>query len=208
MKTLQTKFEANVDKTGVNTFEQIKRTNEVALYKRTRPTGTEVFEVFIIKVVPKGAKLPGGAVVAEEYESYPGAASFGKSAYFCTNEDRADAHFGALVEKVANRTETLESAAFVSTVGEDVEVSLEEPGCKRGRKAVIRPAIVFPTTEQWTMKDLVGINSEAGWNQPLLYLAIKNNPQVVEVGEVKGGRGKPAKIYKVLYLRYHNPIES
>jgi hypothetical protein len=79
---LQAEFILNTDKCGDNIFRQIKRQGNICLYSRTgladgRPRG---FELFKVKTVKAGASLPGGLKVEADYEQYPSARMFGKSA--------------------------------------------------------------------------------------------------------------------------------
>jgi hypothetical protein len=185
MKTLELSFTANVDKTGSMQFNQVKRDGNVALYERKYPDGrTHSFEVFEVKTIKAGAKLPNGEVVAEDYERYPGSAAFGKSAYSVNSQERADVRFEQLKVYVAGK----------QTATDDDEPVVS----KAGRKAVIRPEIVFPEVNPWKMKDLLALNPV--WTQPLLYLALQKaiTGGVAKcVGELKvaGARGKPAKLY-------------
>jgi hypothetical protein len=192
MKTLEKTFTANYDKTGSMQFTEQKREGNVACYERKYPDGRlHSYEVFEVKVIKAGAKLPNGAVVAEDYERYPGAASFGKGAYSVNTQERADFRYEELKTTLSNRP-----PAEVNADGDEVVVVR-----KAGRKAVIRPEMTFPEAEKWTMKDLLALNP--AYTPPLLYVALQKKiaAKVVQcVGEqrVAGARGKPAKIYSLV----------
>lgn len=197
MIKLQVQFSTNADKLGDMKFVQVKRTDKVALYKRLYPDGhIHSFEVFEVLTVKAGAKLPNGAVVAEDYEKY--CTSNSKNAHFCADETQALVRYNELIAKIANRT--VENVTDEVTAGEAVEtlVSGVITSGKRGRKAVVRPEIVIPTTETFTLKDILALNSS--WTQPTLYLAVKNHKGIKTVGTQpnNGGRGKPAVLYGVM----------
>jgi hypothetical protein len=95
---IQTQFITNADGNGDHVFSLVKRHGNVCIYKRTnisdgRPSGFEVFES---KVVKAGTSFGGGSVIQNDYESYPGKSSFGKSAWFCMSLDRAEQRFNQL----------------------------------------------------------------------------------------------------------------
>lgn len=99
---IQPAFLTNADKCGDHIFTQIKRTGNVAVYRRNEVDTNKLigFEVFVIKTVKAGTVFAkGGTPTENDYESYPGSSSFGKSAWFCVTEDRAMERFDQLVEK-------------------------------------------------------------------------------------------------------------
>lgn len=94
MKSLENQFVANYDKCGNNTFTCVKRNDKAAIYERTSPDGGfPMYEVFAIKTVKAGTKLPDGNEVKESYEKYPTKNAFGKWAWCTTSVDRANKHF-------------------------------------------------------------------------------------------------------------------
>ncbi len=226
MKKLELSFETNADQTGKMRFIQLERCDTVALYRRDRLDGTTFsYELFKIKVVKAGTKLPNGKVVEEDYEKYPTKHNFGvwawefKSLTIAVNnynrvkQDIADAAESDLIatadietpdesEMVTLDRATGEIIGGVTesvTIGENtLEVETVSTG-KRGRKAAVRPEIKYPSVT-FTMKDLLSVNAE--WSQPLLYIklqeAISEN-KIMDLGNVPNhsGRGKPAKQYSL-----------
>lgn len=212
MKTLELTFVKNCDKTGDNTFTQVKRyiadgiEGGVAMYKREDMTGAlKGFEVFIFKVIHEGASLPGGNTVQESYEGYPGPNSFGKTAYFCTSIERAEERYTELVNKLIkkNSPESVESDPIAGEVIAPTvaETPMETPvkTGKRGRKPVVR-TIVYPENT-FNMKQLVSANPDI--SQPVLYVELK---KVISLGHVKevdrvkseSGRGKLMVLYSTV----------
>ncbi len=81
---LQKEFVTNADGCGDHVFTQIKRTGNVAVYRRTRVSDGKVFgfETIIIKTVKAGTLYAKGSEPTKnDTESYPGSASFGKLAF-------------------------------------------------------------------------------------------------------------------------------
>lgn len=110
----QTQFITNADSTGDHIFTQVKREGKVAIYRRNRVKDGALFgfEVVILKHIKAGAPLPGGNVVENDYESYPGVNAFGKTAWFCKDETAALDRFEEVNDEPAmasddNETETL-----------------------------------------------------------------------------------------------------
>lgn len=190
MKKLQKEFTANYDKVGNNKFIQIRKENGVAIYERQNMDGTHrSYEVFIVKVVPKGTPLPGGNKVQETYEQYPGCAAFGRTAFDCKTIDRAEERYDELVQKVKDSTEAKEEA---EKTGQPI---------KRGRKSNPKTATVKVPTGKFTMKMLI---SEYELPQPTLYLIVKKwieeaKVSIVDSVKNESGRGKPALVYQAVW---------
>jgi hypothetical protein len=222
MKKLELNFETNADQTGKMRFIQLERCDTVALYRRDRMDGKVFsYELFKIKVVKAGTKLPNGKVVEEDYEKYPTKHNFGVWAWEFKSLTIAVNNYNRVKQDCAidddliaterEAVEVLDESDLVTidrATGEvipdmeetitinDNSLQVETTG-KRGRKAAIRPEIVFPAVT-FTMKDLLAVNVE--WSQPLLYIklqeAISTN-KIMDLGNVPNptGRGKPAKQY-------------
>ena len=178
MKILSTEFTMNADGCGNEVFRQMRRSDGVAMYQRIRTGGLRQYgyEVFIIKTIKAGTALPGGKSVAEDYEQYPGAAQWGKTAWSPTGRAAADEKFDALVKRLR------------SEVGQPK---------RRGRKATAATTFVVPSG-QFTMKMLI---EQTGMTQPVLYIRLQKlikEGKVVEVDRVRteGGRGRLAVVYQ------------
>lgn len=121
---LQTSFVTNSDGCGDHIFTQLNRKGQVCLYSRTDlDTGKVVgYEVIVAKHVKAGSKLPGDNVVKADYESYPGAQSFGKSGWACVSLSQATEKFSKVVE-------SQEAAAFIQVTENKpkVEETLDIP---------------------------------------------------------------------------------
>lgn len=155
----------------------MRRSDGVAMYQRIRPDGSSHgYEVFIIKTIKAGTALPGGKSVAEDYEQYPGAAQWGKTAWSPPGAAAADVKFDALVKRLR------------SEVGQPK---------RRGRKATAATTFVVPSGK-FTMKMLI---EQTGMTQPVLYIRLQKlikEGKVVEVDRVRTetGCGRLAVVYQ------------
>jgi hypothetical protein len=151
---------------------------------------TRSYEVFIVKVVPKGTALPGGNTVQETYEQYPGCAAFGKTAYDCKTIDSAEKRFDELVKKVKDSADAKEEAAKTGTP------------VKRGRKAGPKMNVKMPFNKG--TKFTIGmLSTYTGINTVYIRKAVTEwlNDSVISVhGSVKNetGRGKSSTEYVVV----------
>ena len=185
MKKLQKEFTGNFDRVGNTKFIQLKKENGVAMYERQNMDGTfRSYEVFIVKVVPKGTPLPGGNTVQETYEQYPGCAAFGKTAFDCKTIDRAESRFDELVKKVKDSNDAKEES-----------VKSGKP-VRRGRKASTKKITVTVPSGKFTMKHLI---TDSGMSQAQLYPIVKGwvGSGLVKVVEMvkPEGKGRPSMVY-------------
>jgi hypothetical protein len=209
MKTLQAHRVSNNDHVGNCNFDLVKRVENVALYHRTNMDGSHrSYETFIVKVVPAGSPLPGGGTVEEDYESYPGAGSFGKTAYDCKTLEHAERRFDELLIKAKEQTEAREES---ERTGKPIPrgrkpsktektVVVKTGNGKRGRKRVEVNFTLPPVGETFSMKQLV---LSSGQKQALLYIRLR---ELIEVGKVvisgtfreEGQRGRDQVLYRVV----------
>ena len=190
MKKLQKEFTGNYDKVGMNKFVQIKKENGVAIYQRFNTDGTpRSYEVFIVKVVPKGASLPNGKTVEEPYEQYPGANAFGKTAYDCRTIAQAEERFEQLVIKAKDSAEAKEEAA---------KTGVRNRG-RRGTSKKVKLDMTLNKGTKFTAKFLMSV---LGVSQPVLFPILKQWEKEGSIkvnGTVKGeGKGRPATEYIVV----------
>jgi len=187
MKKLEKKFKCNYDKVGDCNFIQVKRTDDVAMYRREYMDGTfKSYDVFIVKRRYKGDPLPGGVVEKEDRECYPSANSFGRIAFDCKTEDQAEIRFDQLVKKAKESQDAKEESKRTG-----------KPN--RGRRKAKKMEVNKPNGK-FTMKFLV---ESTGYSQPQLYPVVQQwltSGAVAVVGKQKpeGGKGKPALVYEVV----------
>lgn len=176
MKKIPTQFEKNANETGVHLF--VQRYQEVFstgktcyIYERVWVGGPQkgrsfAFEVFIPTVKKAGTyKLPDGGTISyeEDFEEYPGATKFGRSAACCKTMAHA---MGRLEEWKKNADLIVEA----SDEEEKDEVSEYDPTVKRrGRPRKARPAFVLPTGN-FSVQQLADSNSTTYINA---YLFVK-----------------------------------
>lgn len=185
-------------------YKQIIRNDKYAVYERSRNGQVKDYEVFKIKIDPKGKeqKFPNGTikVVEDDTEKYPSNTDFGRSAWSFTGNPKMS--YLAAIHKY-NDLNSVDTAPDLGEVEETTEATattdIEAGVPKRKRKA--RASVVFPTGKQFTMKDLLDLNPD--YSQPTMYIhiqaEIKAN-KVVEAGEVQNhsGRGKKPKLYALV----------
>lgn len=102
-------------------YKLVKRNEKAAIYARLRDNRTLGYEVFHIKVIPKGFtyKFPNGTVktVEDDTEQYPSTSQFGKTAWAPATIDRATEIFNRI----------LLSNSSVETDDEDEDVAVKTP---------------------------------------------------------------------------------
>ena len=190
MKKLQKEFTGNFDRVGNTKFIQRKKENGVAIYERQNMDGTfRSYEVFIVKVVPKGTALPGGNTVQETYEQYPGCAAFGKTAYDCKTIDQAEKRFDELVKKVKDSNDAKEES-----------IKSGKP-IRRGRKASPKVNVKM-TLNKGSKFTISMLSTYTGMDSVFIRKAVKQwliDGVISVTGSVKSesGRGKPANEYTV-----------
>lgn len=186
MRKLEKNFVSNQDKCGDQSFELIKRTNDVAMYKRSEGDRVFGYEVFKIKTRLKGQPLPGGVVEKEDRECYPGTKAFGKTAWFFPTEGVADIKYDLLVNGPVTKAK--------------IEKIVKKGNGKRGRPKKDPVKLNIPDSK-FTMNDLLKVNVHTGISKASLYVEVQKLikcDRINVIGEVKSkvGRGKPMKVYQ------------
>ena len=129
MITLRTEFTKNANLTGKQTFTQLKKEGTNYIYARTREDGSVFgYEVFCAHVIKKGTACF-QKVYEDDEEQYPGAAVFGKSAWFCETMEMAEKRFNGLVSgqiEVVQEVEVADSEEAVLVPVAQVSVSSGE----------------------------------------------------------------------------------
>ena len=198
MKNLQLEFQTNADQTGLQTFKQIKRSNNTALYQRVRKDGTiHSYEAFKIKIVKAGTIFAKGAVpVSEDYESYPGKGGFGKYAYCCKTLSQAEQRYDELVKNQI----VVDDVEDDDTVdGTEKKVKSVTNGAKRGRKTKDRGALKIPK-DKFTIKQLELMNPDVSFAFLYQHIRTMLNIEFKIVDSIGGKRGKPTIVYAPIDL--------
>lgn len=106
------------------TYKQLMRTKTVALYERSRDGVVKDYEVFNIKVDPKGKKIF-DQVLEDDREKYPSSGVFGFSAWSFNSLGGAKARYELLV-KESEAPEAEEKKDLLIPVGEFTVTELAE----------------------------------------------------------------------------------
>lgn len=84
-------------------YRQVKRTDKAAIYERSRNGQVYDYEVFLIKIDPKGKvqKFPNGTtnILEDDTEKYPSNNQFGRIAWACINLEAAERRFEMLKQQ-------------------------------------------------------------------------------------------------------------
>lgn len=104
MITLETEFKSSAGGfTPPLTYKQIQRNDTAAIYSRNRNEKVLGYEVFHIKIIPKGFtyKFPNGTtkIIEDDTEQYPSTSQFGLSAWATTNLDRSNFYYQQITNK-------------------------------------------------------------------------------------------------------------
>lgn len=195
----QTQFIMNADCCGDMIFTQIKREDPVALYRRTRMDGRFFTnEVVILSVVKAGTIFAKGSKPTEtDYESYPGAKSWGKKGWDCPNYPYALQKFDEVVAKLAEKNRVVDDIDDADDTIVNV-ATIAKKASKRGRKSK-KQIDIQPLPNEWTMKLLM---ASSGQCQANLHPIVKNwlkQKKIAVVGKIKAeGRGRPSLVYKTI----------
>lgn len=181
MIKLETQFDSGAGGYSATplTYNQLDRTENVAMYSRSMKDKIRDYEVFKIVVFPKGHRIF-KKVLEDDSEQYPSCEKFGRIAWSFENEGAAKIRYKELI------SEATENVGVVPT---------------RGRKARIRRDVQFPNSATWTMKDILALNSD--YKQPCMYQYLLKQ---ITAGKVKvagkvnreNGRGKAPLLYSVV----------
>jgi hypothetical protein len=170
------------------TYKQIIRNEKFAIYERSRDGKIKDFEVIKIRVLKKGTQIF-QKVLEDDEEQYATTSIWGKFGW----------SFGSLIAAQSKYDELSNAQNAIEEVeGYDIEAT--EP--KRGRVAKVRGEVSYPTTDKWTVKDILTINLD--YDQPTISLFLKKQIEgnkVKLVGQVEkadGQRGKSANLYSLV----------
>jgi hypothetical protein len=174
------------------TLTQLKRTPTVALYQRTQKSGApQGYEVFIVKIVKAGTPQLGGGVVEEDYEVYPRANSFGKTAW-------APGSLGHAEKIYENLCQGLKPCDVgEETDGEETPETPTVPRVpgQRGRVKGERPQLTVPVME-FTVKELAELNKV---EYPVAFTFIKEATEAKTIKflrtERRNAKGKESSIF-------------
>jgi hypothetical protein len=112
------------------TYKQLKRTDKVAMYERSRGDRIHDYEIFFIKVEPKGkvSKFPGGVikVAPDDKELYPSTGQWGRIAWSHPSLVWANRKFDELVKQSNIPDDEGESAEAVNFTIPTVEFTVKE----------------------------------------------------------------------------------
>ena len=148
------------------------------------------YEIFKVKVVKAGTPMPGGGVVAEDYEQWPGDNAFGRTAWHCHSLKWVEKRFDEITNKALGIVEEPE-------IEDEETVETEtQPTRGRGRPRAEIPTMTIPTVE-FTVGDLAEANNV---EYHIASMYVKENVgklfKLNRTGRKEGTtRGKPSNFY-------------
>ena len=164
------------------TYNQIKRSGNVAIFEQIKDDKILAYEVVVIRA-HEGYEIAGN--VMEPAEFMPRSEDWGTFGWTLTNESDAHKRFNEVLKQ--DWTYLVTGPNSVQPAGKPR---------KRGRRRVDFE-IKFPEGE-FSMQELGEFN---GKSSAYVYSYMKSRNlfgKIEEVREVRGGRGKPKKIYKAV----------
>ena len=197
MKTLETTFVSSAGgfQNEPLTYNQIARNEKFAVYQRSRDNIVKDYEVFEIRIIPKGKvnKFPGGIVTVQEddTEQYATTSFWGKIAWSFGNKTAAMDKFNALVTGAIPLVETNDAGE----VTDDAETSpISQPG-RRGRAPKERKELVIPEGK-FSVNDLATQNDVEYVDASFVIKAgLENNTIKFVCEERRNAKGKPTRLY-------------
>jgi hypothetical protein len=189
MKTLEQNFVMNADKCGNHKFTQVRREGMICMYQRIKIETDRLHsvEVFVTKLVKAGSPLPGGGTVAEDYEQYPGASSFGRTAWSTNSIEGGNIIFNRLLAKNVPVVEGENEETELVTVARVTQPK----GDRRGLKWPEGP---------FTQKQLAAFNEIGNYKEVYtdLQRALANGTLKVSEQTHEVNRGRAAKMFEVV----------
>jgi hypothetical protein len=172
MKKLEPEFIRNADFCGDHKFVQVKREGEFAAYIRYKKDNSVFgYEIFKVKVVKAGSKLPDGSLVQEDYEVYPGKNAFGATAMFISI--KKEIPIDRMFEK------------FVSTFKTSGDLNNQSSSNE----------IILPN-EPFSIKTIVALNPSKSYIDCYQYIKSQLGTAIELCDRVSSGRGKPTNMYR------------
>ena len=165
------------------TYTQLARTDKVAIYERSRDGKVKDYEVFKIKILPKGTQVFQTTTVDDE-EKYPGTSQFGFIAWSFCNKGAAMARYNELCNPTA--PVVIPDADPVEDQSVTIPIVRSSPVAK----------LNIPPGE-FSVKDLAAFNSVEYITGSLFVKdAVATGVlQFVRKEKRNVGRGKPTNIY-------------
>lgn len=177
-------------------YKQLKRTDTVAIYERSRDGKVYDYEVFLIKTDPKGkvSKFPNGVVkvLEDDKEKYPASSLFGRIAWSVSNLGLALHRYNELVNGKVVVEDSIEDTDTTST---PQEVIPSEPS--EDAKPYTGATLTIPVGE-FSTQELADFNKVAYVNA---YLFVKDQERKGKIKfsrkERRNAKGKPTTLFKM-----------
>jgi len=193
MITLKKQFVSGVGgfATEPRTYTQLMRTETVALYSRSVNSVIKDYEVFKIKILPKGTRIF-QLITEDDEEKYPGSSQFGRIAW-SYNQYQAALHcYNSLCKNGTNGMSIVDDD---TDIDDDEKNEIETPVVKVEKIAKVKKDLIVPVGE-FTVGEMAEQNSV---NYVTAFLWVKSSVGDGSVKFVRDERrnvkGKLSKIY-------------
>lgn len=198
MIELEKEFKSGVGGFSANplTYTQLKRNEKAAVYMRSQNEMPYDYEVFLIKVKPKGTKIF-QKILEDDEECYPSCSQWGRTAWSFTNVGLAMIRFHEITHGKVNE-EVSENESEVQdepTIEIKSSTPVPEENVETEVKPYKGPDLIIPVGE-FSTKDLAAHNNV---QYPIAFLFRKDAERK---GKIKfsrkqkaEGRGKPTDIF-------------
>lgn len=190
------------------TYRQLKRSKNVAIYERSRDGNPRDYEVFFIKIDPKGKehKFPNGVVkiVGDDTEKYPTTSQWGSIAWSYNSIGVAMAKFHELVhgETSSDPKQPVlkDSPEAILTVEDTPEENSKDTGGEgeeEEAKPYKGPDLLIPVGE-FSTKELAEHNQV---QYPIAFLFLKDQERKGKIKftrkERRAAKGKPTSLFQL-----------
>ena len=201
MIELEKEFVSGVGGFSANplTYTQLKRNEKAAVYMRSQNGTPYDYEVFLIKVKPKGTHIF-QKVLEDDEECYPSSSQWGRIAWSFTNVGLAMIRFHELIhgkvkEEVVEGEENSQEESTVEVKAPKASAPVPDENEETEAKPYKGPDLIIPVGE-FSTKDLAAHNNV---QYPIAFLFRKDAERK---GKIKfsrkqkaEGRGKPTDIF-------------
>lgn len=200
MKLIESEFKTNANGLGVMNFKMIRRGvnpagKAVYIYFRSRLDGRPFnYEVFIPSITKAGTiqKFPNGSTrtIEDDTENYPGASSFGRTAWECYSLRHSERRYNDLMNTNVE-VESIEDEPEEKVIIESAVDSVKH----RGRPKGIRPVLTIPDSN-FSVNELAELNKVEYITASVFVKDAIAAKQIQFVRtERRNVKGKPTNIY-------------
>ena len=179
------------------TYTQLKRSDKAAVYSRSRDGKVCDYEVFLIKIDPKGKtfKFPNGVIktLEDDTEKYPSSSQFGRIAWSYTSLGMANHRFHELTHGKVKEEPDSEEESSSDPVAETPHKEITKENKPYSGGDLLIPVGEFSTQELADKNNVAYVNA---------YLFVKDQERKGKVKfsrkERRNAKGKPTTLFQLV----------